>query len=224
MKQWNRLFIFLLLNVLVSACTTLAVLIAWDRLRPPLPGGVIGFAGLSALKAADPTVTIASAEMELPEPVPTEEVLIHAVQDGDTFDSIAQFYGVSIEDLIAANGYTQVQVLSPGELLRVPIKRVMIDAVIGAGDLSTEQVVLQSNVDGELSLLGWQLEDNVGQVYTFPAVTLFTKGGIMRVYSKVGADAATELFWGLSSPVWRSGMIVTLRDPQGVIQATYTIP
>lgn len=224
MKKWTLIFLFLLINVIISACTTLAVLFAWDRLRPPLPGGVIQPAVVSLLQPVEPTATIAPAATDLPIAKPTEALEIHAVKDGETFDSIAQTYQVSVEELLAANGYSQVQVLSPGELLRVPIKRVMIDAVIGTGDLTTEHVVLQSNVEGELSLAGWQIDDNQGQVYSLPAVTLFTEGGVLRIYTKIGTDAATELFWGLTSPIWRSGSVVALRDPQGVIQDTYTIP
>ncbi len=224
MKKWTLIFLFLAINVIISACTTLAVLFAWDRLRPPLPGGVIQPAVIGLLQPANPTATPMVVPTDLPIATPTEALEIHAVKDGETFDSIAQMYQVSVAELLAANGYTQVQVLSPGELLRVPIKRVIIDAVIGPGDLATEHVVLQSNVEGELSLAGWQIDDNQGRVYSIPAVTLFTKGGVLRIYSKLGADAATDLFWGLTSPTWKSGSIVTLRDPQGVIQDTYTIP
>ena len=34
MKQWKRLVYYLLINVLVSACTTVVVLYFWDRTHP----------------------------------------------------------------------------------------------------------------------------------------------------------------------------------------------
>ena len=40
MKQWKRLVYYLLINVLVSACTTVVVLYFWDRTHPPAIGGV----------------------------------------------------------------------------------------------------------------------------------------------------------------------------------------
>jgi LysM repeat protein len=224
MKQWKRLFFFLLLNVLVSACTTFAVLIAWDRLRDPLPGGLIQPISINLSRQTIPTPEKTRATSSTPNPTPTPAFEFHTVQDGDTFDSIAQTYHVSVEELIAANGYSRSQTLSPGELLRVPVHPVLIDSVIGVGDLDTEHVVILSNTDGELSLAGWRLENNSGSSYTFPEVTLFLKGSPLKLFSKPGANTASELYWGLQAPVWLSGMIATLRDPQGTIQATYTIP
>ena len=40
MKQWKRLVYYLLINVLVSACTTVTVLYFWDRTHPPAIGGL----------------------------------------------------------------------------------------------------------------------------------------------------------------------------------------
>jgi|GEM_PF-646402 len=223
MKQWKRLTFFLLINIFVSACTTMGILFAWDRLRTPMPGGLIQPLAISFSRPATPTP---------PPPVATDEPAVtpaalfdtYTVKDGDTFDSIAQTYGVSIADLVAVNGYSQPQTLSPGELLRIPLKPAVIDSVIGAGDLNTEHVVILNNLDGQLSLGGWQLEDNSGHMYTFPQLTLFSKGGSASLYTKAGTDNAAELYWGLPSPLWQSGMVVTLRDPQGTIQATYSVP
>ncbi len=227
MKQWKRLFFFLILNVLVSVCATLAVLFAWDQFRTPLPGGLIQPITINLARPAAPTpqpTSATTAETKTPDPALTPSYEIHPVQEGDTFESIAQTYGVSVEDLITANGYTRSQVLSPGELLRVPIRPVVIDNVIGAGDLESEHVIIMSNIDAELSLAGWQLEDNSGMVFTFPQVTLFVKERPLELYSKIGVNTSEKLYWGLQRPLWQSGMVVTLRDPRGAIQATYTIP
>jgi LysM repeat protein len=224
MKQWKRLIFFLLLNVLVSACTTFAVLIAWDRLREPLPGGLIQPITINLSQPAIPTSEETSAPVNVPDATPTPAYEIHTVQEGDTFESLAQTYHVTVEELITANGYSRSQTLSPNELLRVPVHPVIIDSVIGAGDLDTEHVVIVSNADGELSLAGWQLENNSGSTYTFPQVTLFIKGSAVELFTKSGANSASELYWGMQAPVWLPGMIATLRDPQGNIQATYSIP
>ena len=221
MKQWKRLTLFLLLNVFVSACTILAVLIAWDRLRAPLPTGIIQFNSPQAQLAQ---ATSTSAPEAAPQPTPTPAFIIYAVVEGDTFESIAQTYGVGVEELVAANGYTRSQILSPDELLRIPIKPIMIESVIGAGDLNTEHVVLVNNLDGELSLAGWNLDNNSGSSYSFPQVSLFAKGAPLNLYTRPGTDTTNEVFWGLQAPMWQSGMQVSLRDAQGVIQATYTVP
>jgi LysM repeat protein len=224
MKQWNRIIFFLLLNIFVSACTTLAVLYIWDQTRTPLPGGLISPAMINLTR---PTAVIPATEIAAPTPpeaTATPAVLFHPVKEGDTFESIAQFYGVSVDDLVAANGYSQVQPLSPDELLRVPIRLVMISSVIGAGDLETEHVVIQSNNNGEISLAGWKLEDGANNVYSFPDFKFFSKGQGINLYTKAGADTVSDLFWGQSVPIWQSGMQVILRDPQGNTQATYRIP
>jgi len=41
MKHWKRLLFYLILNVLISACTVLAVLFFWDQMRGPLPRGLL---------------------------------------------------------------------------------------------------------------------------------------------------------------------------------------
>jgi LysM repeat protein len=224
MKQWKRLFIFLLLNVLVSACTTLAVLVAWDQIRAPLPGGLIPAISIALPGAAEQPTAAPTPAAEAVRATATPAVEIHAVVDGETFESIAQAYGISVEELVEANGYSQPQILSPNELLRVPIKPVLIDSLIGAGDLDSERVVLFNNLDGELSLAGWQVDNGIGSAYTFPAVTLFTKNFPLKLYTKAGTNSTGELYWGLQAPAWQSGMTVMLRDPSGKIQDTYPIP
>lgn len=223
MKQWKRLIFFLFLNILVSACTTLGILVIWDQTRAPLPGGLLQpiVLGFARAETPQPTQTPPEAVVQT---TPTALFDIHIVQDGDTFDSIAEKYNVSVDDLIAANGYTQSQTLSPNELLRIPIRPAFIDSVIGVGDLNTERVVIVNNLPGELPLAGWQIENNSGSTFTFPDITLFTKEGVLRLNTKSGVDSTNDVYWGLQAPMWQSGMVVSLRDPQGKIQATYTIP
>jgi LysM repeat protein len=224
MKQWKRLSLFLILNIFISACTTLGVLILWDQVRAPLPGGIIQPLVINLNKPATPTPAAVETPTTVAAVIPTPMVITHAIVDGDTFESIASQYGISVEELVAANGFTKSQQLSPGDMLRIPLKPVIIDSVIGVGDLATEHVVLVTNVNGELSLAGWQIENNTGSSYTFPQVSLFTQGGNLNLYSRSGVDSATDLYWGMQAPMWQSGNVVTLRDSQGKIQATYTIP
>lgn len=225
MKQWNRLVFFLLINILVSGCTTFAVLFIWDQTRASLPGNVIPSINISLPKAKEPSPTAPVVQSEQPsQAIATPAYLVHTVVDGDTFESIAQTYRVGIDDLVAANGYNQVQILSPGELIRVPIHPLVIETVIGAGDLATERIVLISTVDNELNLLGWKLEDGTGSLFTLPQLTLNLKGGTINVFTKSGSNSSTDLYWGLAAPLWSTGKTVILRDPQGTIQAQYAIP
>jgi LysM repeat protein len=224
MKQSKRLIFFLFLNVLVSICTTLGVLFAWDQLRGPVPGGLIKPVTINLARQAAPSPTSTPPVIAATRAAPTPAFEIHTVLEGETFDSIAQAYGVSVAELVAANGYSQAQTLSPGELLRIPVHLAAIDSVIGAGDLDTERVVILNKLDSELNLGGWQIEDNSGRTYTFPQISLFGKDRALEVFSRSGVDSADQLYWGLLAPIWQSGMVVTLRDAQGVIQATLTVP
>jgi LysM repeat protein len=55
-----------------------------------------------------------------PTPVPTAEVTIHVVQQGDTLYGIAIQYGVTLQALLAANGITNPDQLSIGQELVIP--------------------------------------------------------------------------------------------------------
>ncbi len=101
--------------------------------------------------------------------------------------------------------------------------QVIIETVIGAGSLENERVVLLRTGDGELSLAGWQLEDGTGKVYTFPQLTLY-KGGAINLNTRSGEDTVVDLFWGLTSAIWRSGKTVSLYDARNQLRASYTVP
>jgi LysM repeat protein len=229
MKQWKRLIYYLLLNVLVSACTITAVLFIWDRTHSPLPGGLF-----SPVAQQQPTATaspVGAAQPGGPQASPTPVFIAYQVVDGDTFDSIAAQYGISTTELIAVNGFTKDQPLGAGEVLRIPVQPtaspqadVEIANVIGAGDLNNERVVLQQSGAGTLLLAGWQLQDGNGNQFTFPALELTQDGFQVNVYTKSGTNTADSLYWGLTQPIWSSGGTVTLLDPDGAVRATFSVP
>ncbi len=101
--------------------------------------------------------------------------------------------------------------------------QVVINTVIGVGDLNIEHVVLNRTGIGDLSLSGWRLEDGKGRTYVFPGLTLY-KGGMVNLYTRNGQDSVADLYWGLNEPIWRSGKTVSLYDAEDNLRATYTIP
>jgi len=229
MKSWNRLFFYLLLNVLVSACTTLAVLFLWDQFSGPLPRNLLpkALSNLSAPSTVTPVPEAAGTAQ--PQLTPTEEFLVYQVQSGDTFESLAEKYNISVEELISVNGFSRSQPLGEGEVLRIPVRpsgSVVIDSVVGAGDLESERVLLKQRGEGELSLVGWRLEDGQGNLFVFPQFPqlILYKGGAVNVHTRSGSNTVVDLYWGLASPVWKSGSTVTLRDPQGNVRASYEVP
>jgi len=95
--------------------------------------------------------------------------------------------------------------------------------VSGAGVLASEAVTIQNNGDAPLLLTGWTLKDGQGSIYTFPQLTLYP-GGTVQVHTKPGTDTAADLYWQLSAPVWKSGVLVALYDTQNIARAFYRIP
>jgi LysM repeat protein len=258
MKQWKRLAYFLFLNILVSACTVLAVLVIWERVRGPLvpPSSGVNPATVVSMGSASPT---ALSQPPTPALSPTEEDFIaqnletYQVQPGDTLGLIAEQFGVAVEDLIKINQIPDPNALPAGMVLYIPRPnapqpsptpaptqtalpastpnpssppqeaRVIINAVIGPGDLASERVFITRSGSGELSLAGWQLRDEDGNVFIFPQLILYQEGAV-NVWSTSGSNTVVDLYWGLSQPVWRSGEKVTLLDAEGKVRATYTIP
>ncbi len=174
----NSVLPYLLLNVIVSAATVLAVLLIWERVRqsdvPPTP--------MASLPAPIASPTTDPTEAFVPEP-------------------------------------TATPALPAGTLIE-------ITAVIGATDPQQEYVQLKHLGEGDLSLAGWQLKDEDGNVFTFPSnpELILYKDGAVQVYTRIGNDTPAELFWNRSAAVWRPGEQVTLVDTQGTVQATAQVP
>ncbi len=229
MKSSRRLIFYLSLNVLISACTILAVLVIWDQFYGPMPRGLLP--NVLRSLSVKPTATQAAAEPSTPMvyATPTESFFIYQVQEGDTFESIAQEFDVSVEELVSTNGFTSSQILGAGEVLRIPVHpgaNVVISSVTGAGDYESEYVLIEQQGEGELSMVGWRLEDEQQNIFIFPQfpqLTLYEDGAV-RIYTKSGSSTVVELFWALDEAVWQSGETAVLRDPQGDVRATYEVP
>lgn len=231
MKSWKRLIFYIFLNILVSACTTIGILFAWDQMLGPLPRNLLPKAvGLFSPRAS-PTPAGSNTVGGTPRPnvTPTEAFIVYQVKSGDTFESIAAAHGLSVEELVSVNGFSQTQTLGEGEVLRIPRNprgSVAIDSVIGVGDLDSERVLLKHRGGGEISLVGWRLEDERGSVFVFPSSPelLLYPGGAVNVYTRSGVNTVVDLYWGLDRPIWSSGVTVILRDATGSVHTQYVIP
>lgn len=241
MRQWKRLVFYLLLNILVSAATTLTVMSLWDRNQN-------GDAPEPVLPEVSPTLAASEEDTPaLPTPsIPTLALQTYLVQPGDTLGSIALELDVSVDTLMNINGFTDPDLLGAGMILFVPADNpgsgeqpdsepaqpqqipagealIEIASVIGAGDLMTERVLLRRIGEGEISLSGWGLQSESGEVYTFPQLILY-KDGAVNVHTAAGTDTVIDLYWGQDEAMWNAGSQVRLLDPAGNLHAIYTVP
>ncbi|MGE5221301.1 MAG: LysM peptidoglycan-binding domain-containing protein [Omnitrophica WOR_2 bacterium] len=256
MKNWKRLFYYLVINVLVSACVTYLVLTLWSRAHPETAGSLGSLLSFKAtatpqnLPLSDPQETLTST-IVISATATTEALVTYQVQAGETLSEIAEKFGVPVEKLAQLNGITDPKSLGSGQVLFVPKSpsdqpttpvstdtpaspastspvqsqqaEVVIANVFGAGDLNTERVRLECKGQGELSLAGWQLKDENGNVFTFPQLILYP-GGAIDIHTGTGVNDVVSLYWGLKKSIWTTGEIVTLLDAKGATRATYSVP
>lgn len=263
MNQWKRLIYYLLINVLVSACTVIVVLTIWERRFSPAaplitPGEkgsaqALGETSSGAFGNGTPQPITPTPPTPTSGPDLLKNVREYQVQFGDTLGDIAARFDVEIADLLEVNQINDPNSLSVGMVIYIPLPpdkiptetptitptpnlaltatlsgslpeaRVVINSVIGAGDLASERVFLTRTGFGELDLTGWQLRDQNGNVFTFPQLALFESGAV-NVWTTTGTPSVVDLYWGLQSAIWSSGETVVLVDSQGKERARYVVP
>ncbi len=99
---------------------------------------------------------------------------------------------------------------------------VEIVSVIGAGTLNAEWVVVAYKGDDQINLANWELRDEDRNVFVFPQLILHT--GAVQVHTITGTNTAIDLYWGESQPIWQSGELARLFDPNGNKRAEYKVP
>lgn len=79
-------------------------------------------------------------------------------------------------------------------------------------DVAGEYVRLENKGGVTAVLTGWTLSDDDGQVFTFPIFSL-ASGASVQVWTKGGANNASNLYWGRSWSVWtNTGDVAYLRS------------
>lgn len=111
MQRVKRFLYYLLINALVSACTTFAVLLVWQARQPdprqvvvtgPAPRVVM--TGSVAIALETVVVTrVVTAPPDAWTPYPTRGVVTYRVKEGDTLSTIADYFAVSLEALMELN-------------------------------------------------------------------------------------------------------------------------
>lgn len=86
-------------------------------------------------------------------------------------------------------------------------------SVRNPGDIDLEGVGI-TNQAGSRDLSGWQLIDEDGNRFDFPAMQLSSSASL-TVYSRSGQDTPAALYWSRSDPVWQNGEIGIVLDADG---------
>jgi len=278
MRHWKRLFYYLIINVIVSACTMVSVLYLWQNYQSEIP--FLNEANPLALitplspralflnyepqaDTPEPTAAVAAVTETpvLEEPTETQMAeMAYTVETGDTLGAIAVKFNITVAEILDANEIPNPDALEVGQVLiiRRPLvalstntalppeeieaeiepsaaaptntpqpltgeSRVLIDSIIGVGDLASERVSLKRVGPGEISMIGWSLVADDGETFNFPQLTLF-ENGMVYIYSREGQTTAVTLYWELDHAVWSSGDTVVLLDDQGNVHTSYQIP
>jgi len=166
-------FPYLLLNILISALTTLAVLWLWNRAQAQK---LLDDEAVQALLQSSAPPTAAPTQRVLP-PLPSLD--------------------------------SQV---------------IKIVNVFGAGDLQSEEIVLQNiSETEEIWLDGWTLTTSGGDSYTFGSLVL-NPDAYVQVFTRAGHDTVNKLYWNLAESALEPGGKVTLTDYEGNLRTVLSIP
>jgi LysM repeat protein len=243
-SSFRQYFIYLGLNVVVSAATVLLIL--------SLTGGIGGRTEETATPTIDLLAQVASSfptdTATLP---PTPTPLTYQVQPGDTLGDIATRLGVPLQDLMEINDIDDPNALDVGQVLIIPVSSgsltgqddsadtgdqpptatpepessgagVIISAVYDSGDLQNESIRL-FNTGGIVRMEGWTIEDGEGRTFIFPDFTFYSTGAV-NLHTRSGVDTSIDLFWGLDEAIWEPGKVVSLKNADGDVISTFPIP
>ena len=218
---------------------------------PPISAVVDTVATPSVADVAAPDV-ITEAVEPTTTPPPTlspDEGELYIVQAGDSLLAIAERFGVTMDQIMVANGLKDANFLFSGQRLMIPFAEgqtsfpptatpaatpvnggapassspgLQIQTIDAPGNLLNEAVLIVNESDLAFNLQGWRLEHENGLAYTFGSIQLFS-GSSVWVHSSTGADTTIALYWKQPAPVWTVGSTARLLNPQGEVVVSYTV-
>ena len=71
---------------------------------------------------------------------------------------------------------------------------VQIVSIVGADNLGAEVVILRYLGEGQVDLSNWQLKDENGNLFLFPAISL-VKEGAVQIHTAAGTNTVVDLYW-----------------------------
>ncbi|MBN1178549.1 MAG: LysM peptidoglycan-binding domain-containing protein [Anaerolineae bacterium] len=104
-----------LVVLLLSAAGALGVFLFRGDEAAPAPS-----VAPSAESTAPPVAAVTPSAIPLPTLTPTPAPYLYTVQDGDTMFGIALAYGLTLDELVDANGLADPSLIRPGDMLVIP--------------------------------------------------------------------------------------------------------
>lgn len=215
-------------------------------LYTPEPPVVLIVTPTPATQSGQPAVTVVAnqpAAIPTSAPASSGSAEIYVVEAGDSLFGISLKFGLTIDALMQANNLTNPDFVFVGQRLTIPgagsaASPAGDSAPVSAptpatdglqlrveqpGNLVQEQVQVVNDSDTAFNLQGWTLSREGGPIYTFGNLPIFP-GGSVRLHSGNGETNSINLYWGLAEPVWSSGAIARLRNPEGTVVTSVTVP
>jgi LysM repeat protein len=250
----KRYIPFILLNIVISAAVVLGILYFWDQSKSEQEqrATATSVAATAPVATAAAVATASAPPTEVPTPEPVRHIVqagdtlgtIAQAYDVPLDDIVLvnnianpNILAVGTELIIPVGGIpTSTPEPSPTPTSAEPPTpipteppalgeaEVVIQEVVGIGDLENETLVIANEGSRQIQLDNWKLEDSQGNVYTFRSFILFGNGANVVLHTGEGTDTTSNLYWGLTFSVWESGEMATLRDADGTARSTFTVP
>ena len=244
---------FILLNIVISAAVVLGILYLWDKdqMERQETATATSVAATAPVATAAAVATASAPPTEAPTREPVRHIVKSGetlgtiaeaydvpIDDIVTVNNIVNpnILAVGTELIIPVGGIptstpepTPVPTSAepptpiPTEPPAIGEAQVVIQELVGVGDLENETLVIANEGSRQIQLANWRLEDSQGNVYTFEPFILFGNGANVVLHTGPGTNTTSNLYWGLNFAVWESGEMVTMRDGDGTARATFTI-
>lgn len=198
MTSRSKLILYILLNIVVSAATTLTVLFVWDYTHKidPVVAPQASMGAVATLPAVVNNPPAANPVTATPETGNQPAVYQPTLEPTGT---------------LPPAGEPVIQIVS----------------VVGAGDAQSEVVLLKRVGTGNVRMVGWKLVSEDGSIgYTFPEQPelILYQDGAVQVHTGAGDNTATDVYWNRTDPAWKPGELIKLLDDAGAERATYRVP
>ena len=134
-------------NALISLVISLLVVLVVGPWLYGNPSGGTSQPPVSAPPAEDPTASAIVAAPPTPTPTPRAEPVEYVVQTGDTLGTIAEQFGITMDDLMAMNSLTDPNLIRVGQTLFIPAAGVPLPTPTPTATIIPAQPAAQSTTE-----------------------------------------------------------------------------